>query len=588
MKRKLIGWATFLSIFMVLSWCFPLRAAVPYKTYVIRPYKDRNVLCDRYTVQKGDFVWELLRRRGRIAEEDFPRFVAILQHINPHIKNIDKIYPGQQILIPLKEMTPGEGPAPADDRVLTIPVIPDILYSTYTVQPGDYLSKIVAAHHGIQMDQIPEGYFSTLKRINPAVKNLNVIHPGQKIRIPELVSQQPAVKEPPAVQSTDEKSPKEPETALPAPEKPMEETPQSTVSLAVKQLGGRLVESGSYYFPVRNRRDMKLDLSAYPMIELEDGRRLILESGKPLPEGAEKVIRSYWKSLTIVRTSPGEDERMVLDKVLRTLYGEKVSTTMDMPAFDDGIQVTLRADWVLLQKEQGEGEPPGYHCITLIAGPGERTSAPLTAYLSGKNIRVSDVLTTADIAEEAGGQDSPVTASEDAKPGQISYASDQARFVAEFARAIGYAYDRNVPVTFQYAGLQINTMMDLVHGHDGMDAVVDFGTLYGGSKSAIEATGLKVLCIKPADHALAIARNFLTTAGISVTEKPVFFGANRSVFKTISLAVPGLLASHPEQGQILVTELKLCSEISSFLGEKEIKVLQIKPQTTGKKPRRTS
>ena len=95
--------ATPFLLFLAVLWCCTAWGATPYKTYVVKKYKNWDILCDPYTVQKDDCVWELLRRRGHIVEWDTAWFTALLRRLNPHIKNVDKIYPGQQILIPLKK-----------------------------------------------------------------------------------------------------------------------------------------------------------------------------------------------------------------------------------------------------------------------------------------------------------------------------------------------------------------------------------------------------------------------------------------------------------------------------------------------------
>lgn len=578
MKIPRIACATLIIFFLSPLWLSPLQGAIPYKTYVIRPYKGRDILCDRYTVQKGDFVWELLRHRGEIAEEDFPRFVSILRHINSHIEDLDKIYPGQEILIPLKEMISGQEAAPAPRHFLTIPVIPDILYTTYTVQPGDYLYRIVAVHHGIEVDEIPEAYVAALKEANPDVKDLNRIYPGQQIRIPEAGPNESAPETPPSVESPPAEPPLEVEaTALS--EQPVDEIPGSPLARILKRLGGNVAASGTYFFPVDNGQDFELDLSVFPVVELPDGRRVLLETGKALPRGADQILGSFWKGLTVVQTNPGGDERTVLEKIFRILYGEKVSRTVEMPVFEDGIQVTLRGDWIFPQDDPATGTR-GYHCITLIQEPKERTPAALRAYFMGKQVRISDVPAMAEVSLEMEGEDNPGTEPDGPLSHRIPDAADQVAFVAAFARAIGYSYDRHVPLTFRYAGIQVHTMTDLLHGRDGTNAVVDFGTLYGESRSAIEATGLRVICIKPEDRALEIARNVLTTAGLSVTEQPVFFGADRNVFKTVSLAVPGLLTLRSDEERILLTDAPLGPDIIRFLAEKDIMVLQIEKGTT--------
>jgi LysM repeat protein len=572
MKHSLTRWHPVLLLMAVLLWPVVAGAMTPYKTYVIRQYEDQDILCDPYTVQKGDYIWELLKRRGRIADEDFPRFVLMLKQINPHIRDVDKIYPGQEIFIPLKEVMSQREPEPeqpSQERVLTIPIIPDVLYSTYTVQQGDYLYDVVSRHHGIEKEQIPEGYFSTLKKINPDVQNLNRIYPGQKIRIPDLVSRKSQTEDEPGMDTAAVEPPPEPE---PPADELAEPDPKSTVARAMKALGGNVTESGSYFFPLQSGKDLELNLSTFPVITMADGHRLLLETGESLPAGAESVIRAYWDPLTIVRTKPGESRRSILDKIFRTLYGKEVWRTLDMPPFDDGMQATLRGDWVFAL-ENDESSPKGFHCITLIENPGERTSVFLKDYLAEKNIRVSDVLVEgADESEETADRTLAVS---DAAPTVIPDASDQVTFINEFARAIGFTYDRLVPVTFHYAGFQVDTAMDTIHGKDGFDAIIDFGTLYGDSKSAIEATGLRVVSIKPEDPAMAIAQNVLTSVGMPLTESPVFFAADRNVFKSISLAIPGLLASSSDQGKMLVTEGALSSNLSRFLAEKEIRVVQI-------------
>ncbi|MBW2318896.1 MAG: LysM peptidoglycan-binding domain-containing protein, partial [Deltaproteobacteria bacterium] len=158
----------------------------PYKIYIVNKYGAWDIVCDRYTVKKDDHIWEILRRKGRLSEEDFPKFVKILKDMNPNIKDVDKIYPGQNIVIPLKEM-PARGTGVKEGpRYVTIPMIPDVLFDYYKVKPGDYVSKIVTARLGVSWNEIPSDYFKTFKRLNPDMENIDLIYPGQTVRIPEL------------------------------------------------------------------------------------------------------------------------------------------------------------------------------------------------------------------------------------------------------------------------------------------------------------------------------------------------------------------------------------------------------------------
>jgi hypothetical protein len=564
-------------------------AAKPYKIYVINRYGAWDIVCDSYTVQKDDHIWDILRRKGSIAEEDFPRFVTILKGLNPGIKDVNKIYPSQKILVPLKQIEAKERPADSAPRFITIPMIPDILYKTHQVHSGEYLSRIVTAHLGVRWDEIPRDYFQTLKRLNPRIKNMDLIYPDQTIRIPALAAQEPPAAQPGPVASevamADEAATPENAMAtaipqaLPAPVSvgtPVLElgTPswQEGLAEAMKQLGSKLLASGQCYFPEKDRGDVTLDLAAFPVIELQDGRHLLLETGKGLPKDIEEAARASWKDLVILRPDPGDPYDVVLDKVFRAMFGEKVQKVIALPAFDDGIQVTLRGDWIL-PLEARQGNQGAYQCITLIETPEESTSGPVVQYLAEANIQVLDIVSPA--GKEKAAPFSKEKVLKDCLVLSIDGSSQEA-FVSGFVSALGYSYDPRVPLSFDYAGFQVQTSANLIYGGRLADLVVDFGTFYGEAKSAVEAGGLRVLSIKPDEDLVTIAKQILAFTGTAYTEGPVFLAANRERSKAASLTIPGILISGVNEKRILLTQVRLHTRLCDFLMEKKIQPVQMR------------
>ncbi len=104
--------------------------------------------CNVYEVQSGDTLSEIAEW-FHVKQKD-------LQRIN-HIKNPDLIYPGDNLTLS------------EDHNVCMV----------YTVQPDDNLTKI-CRDHGLNPDTDP----LTLARYNH-IKNPNLIHPGEKICIPQ-------------------------------------------------------------------------------------------------------------------------------------------------------------------------------------------------------------------------------------------------------------------------------------------------------------------------------------------------------------------------------------------------------------------
>ena len=382
------------------------------------------------------------------------------------------------------------------------------------------------------------------------------------------------------------------------------------VSKTIAGLGGKLLASGQCYFPGKDQEDLALDLTAFPVIEMEDGRHLILKWRKGFPENLEEAMRSFWDPLVIMGVDPGEPGATALDKVFRAISGGKVQKILDLPELDDGIRVSLRGDWILSQ-DDNEGVLPAYHCITLIESPEERTSAPVVEYLARENIRVIDMLADGDMENKMqssqegalpisyppknppkspfpkggllisppffkGGSGGILREDSTKKYPMLTIdASDQEAFVSGFVTAMGYSYELRVPFSFDYAGFQVETTANIIHGENTLDVVVDFGTFYGDAKSAIEAGGLEVVSISPEDEPLTIVRNVLRAIGIPFTEDPVFFGANRNVFKTTSLTIPGLMTLRPRDKMTILMQTPLDPNLVDFLREKQIRVLEI-------------
>jgi hypothetical protein len=629
-------------------------AAKPYKIYVINKYGAWDIVCDAYTVKKEDHIWDILRRKGRIAEEDFPRFVEILKKMNPGIQDVNKIYPNQKILIPLKQLPAKDERRPTPGpRYVTIPMLPDVLYRSHKVETGECLSKIVAHQLGLNWNEVPKDYLDTLKRLNPRIKDLDLIYAGETIRLPELKPVSLAAEESDGVQTvpTDLVETAGADTPLLTPgtgeEEPMvaqqesahgkdtifpkEATPEKAPSLAsspqkdrdhgegtvlegfaasgdaptdtfsrkrvyrssvdvvfplngaekarwhdgvsqvLTQVGGRLLTSGHIIFPAKKGRDVALNLAAFPVAEWGSGKHVLLASGRFLPEDIEKVIRASWPNLLVLRADPGESAPAVLENILTAFLGAKTYRELVLPPFDDGVQVTLRADWIMPREKGGENQ---YQAISVLGHPGERTSPAITKYLNHHGIVVTDIV------EETPGEKYVMHASgkEKAKVALLSPAIDgtgQEAFVSTMAHALGFFYAPNTPIVFNYAGFQVQTSANLIYGKSSLDVVVDFGTFYGDAKSAIEGGGMRILTVKPEDDLLGIARGFFDMLRLSYVETPMLLAANRSVSTSIGLSLPGVLVSHGEKDRAFLTFRAPEPELLAFLNHHHIEALVV-------------
>jgi LysM repeat protein len=120
---------------------------------------------DSYTVKRGDTM--------RIIADHCEVTLTALLAANPQITNPNLIYPGQVVRMP-------GGP-------IVIP--PTGTYQNYTVVRGDTM-RIIATRFGTTV--------SELQRLNPEIVNINIIYPGQVVRVPVGTTPPP----PPPVQDS--------------------------------------------------------------------------------------------------------------------------------------------------------------------------------------------------------------------------------------------------------------------------------------------------------------------------------------------------------------------------------------------------
>lgn len=124
------------------------------------PKEEKVTVAVEYTVVKGDTL-------SKIAKKNNLSLQALLA-LNPQIKNPNRIYPGQKIVV--GHTTKTVTGQTAGNAVTTTPANAEY----YVVQKGDFLYRI-ARKNGISLTQ--------LAALNPEVMKQKYIYPGQKIRV---------------------------------------------------------------------------------------------------------------------------------------------------------------------------------------------------------------------------------------------------------------------------------------------------------------------------------------------------------------------------------------------------------------------
>ena len=118
-----------------------------------------------YTVQKGDSLWKIARRNGCSLQ-------TLMEANKELLKNSDRIYPNQKLIIPTSDATPN---VPLWQQPAALPN--SGAYRTYKVQKGDSLWKI-AHENGCSLEEL-------VILNNISADRVTLIYPGWELLIPE-------------------------------------------------------------------------------------------------------------------------------------------------------------------------------------------------------------------------------------------------------------------------------------------------------------------------------------------------------------------------------------------------------------------
>ena len=275
-----------------------------YKRYSIFKYHNEEVLCEPYTVNKDDWLYKIFRKKGEISEKDFPHFIIIFKEINPQISNIDAIDPGINVLIPLKKVKQGEydesTPGTVDIPVIEFSTVREDLdlkpfIQAHKIKKGETVSNLIDKEFLQKGGNISEEGLKAFQLANPNIKNINIIYEGADVYLPDpSIKSQPWFKSLLSGQGTQTDFQKKEQKIK---QYKLEAYKLTQLKKYSSLIGGTLLSQGKMYFPGKNNSTSVLDLSATPVIETDDGSKILIISGNNVNDELLEYVQTYWKDL---------------------------------------------------------------------------------------------------------------------------------------------------------------------------------------------------------------------------------------------------------------------------------------------------
>lgn len=288
-----------------------------YKNYKVVRLENETVICEPYRVKKDDWLYKIFRKKGMISEENFPHFLDIFSRINPEIRNIDLIEPGENIIIPLKKAEKDEyretSPGIVKVPLLEYEKVPDAVkqyVSSHKVQAGESVSKLIDKKFLDEEGYLTEQGRKAFKIANPGIKNIDMIYKGSTIYLPdpEMQSEQ-WFEQLFKARAEKEEKPKEAQTkkdpAASDRKKFGELDPYQLSQLKryASLIEGTLMARGEYRFPSGDDDSGRLDLSSTPLIRLKNGNRILLVPPDMKNQALVEQMQAHWNNLKVKKIS---------------------------------------------------------------------------------------------------------------------------------------------------------------------------------------------------------------------------------------------------------------------------------------------
>lgn len=589
-----------------------------YKRYSLYRHQNVEVLCESYTVKKGDWIYQIFRSKGELSEKDFPFFLEIFKKINPDIGNLDHIQPGQVIRIPLKRTDLHDFnqsiPGVVDVPIIKLSGLPDNLNAFATphvVEKGDQVSDLIHPDFLTRFKEIsPKGVFA-FKLVNPDIEAIDLIFEGSTIYLPDpSILAQPwfdslMKKGEPLQQKTDPSfSPSDGEY-----HKKLFSTPLSTEPSPIPSQSTQS-ESPS---PFKHKRSLKKSSqkgngdpqNKLPSMKSEDLTKVAPETSLPeptsptLPFDVDRLAqftrhhggRLMAKGTYFFPANKGKDIMVDLAStpMIRLYNGTRILIVPDKKQYADMIRRlagmlhhpvrTLDFEEVsaLLQRNE------------LMTSPARRSLPKKQEFLESdlsstfKNLPGKEQpLSASHHTQQNAGKIQSVSGSSSSptkKDGKGSYIPISRKLpkyhksmVANLLQASGYPYIANSEIKLPIDQIEIPVSVGRIVRSAQPDIILIFGNVYGSALDAFKKRDKnQVVTVSPQINPYDMIQRLFSELGAVVNPNPSF--VSKQIRKTIS--IPGIFIDTPHQDIFISKTPLMLKEAFDYLNEKRIHILSI-------------
>ncbi|HDP24438.1 MAG TPA: LysM peptidoglycan-binding domain-containing protein [Deltaproteobacteria bacterium] len=351
---------------------------IPEVMHTDRGFMVKPAAPEVYVIKQGQHIAMILREIYGIDDRQiFTEYLDLVKELNPHLDNIDHVIPGQRVRIPeIREVHSALKRQPE--------VRPDAVPGTWVTEPEQ---RSVMLSEGSPPEVIPESEEKLVREEEKQAEDLE-----EQPRVPS--EQEPPRESPPRQEAMEAVTP-DPGKEMPSGEhisaegrgsRASEKLIKDSVIPALKDMGGRQKDQGSYFMPMAGGSSITIDTNEIPVIELDTGKRIVFDiQGKISPEIGELMEQAF-PSFKVV-SGPAENLEALMDQVLHVSGYFSVNRDASPLLIGEEEKVKLFGKWIVYK----EYSRRSVFVINLLSGQDDQTPRPIRTYASRFGIDIIEL-----------------------------------------------------------------------------------------------------------------------------------------------------------------------------------------------------
>jgi len=329
-----------------------------------------------HVVKKGESIRSVLRSQPGYE----PVSRALIRSLNPGIPDLNRIYPGQRIVLPIPGLLDPPEPTSVNRGESTLPIL-------YRFREGDSISRIILSELNVNPTEALQAY-RLIRKLNPEIPDLNRLHNGQTLRLPPAPTL-PAL--PPAASPQTASLPTEKsrmETDIKTPK--TRDTLPGIIRLVINRMRGTVTASGNHFIPLQETTQITIDCSLIPVVELDDGTTVLLDYGNHLSDNLKGLIRQSWTNYAFLTAEELRDGLGGLQGIIRHSRNYRMVRADKPLILAVKPEILAFPDWVITRKETAVGA--AYLQGLFLLDQGERPlPADAKVFLEKSGVAVTEI-----------------------------------------------------------------------------------------------------------------------------------------------------------------------------------------------------